>query len=334
MPQSSYSVPQATIAAPPPLVSIIVLGYNHRFCLDACFESIVQQEYPAIEIIYVDNASSDGSSEFVAEVFPQIRIIQNSENYGFAKGNNIGIAQAKGEYVFILNPDTVLTPHCILSLSEYSQTHPEMGICMPKLLHKEKPNEINSVGMTYNRQGRQFHIGDGESDRGQYSSPMEILIVPGASMFCRRKMLEEIAGFDESYFAYYEDAELSLKAWWHGWRCVFLPDAVVYHLRNSAAKRSDVYYQNARYFAHRNQYWPLLTFMPLAFLLHILPTLIWSELRIVVRGILSLIKYRRMPIELLAKRDAIINLHQLLRKRDALRPVKKINHRKLAELVQ
>lgn len=316
-----------------PLVSIIVLGYNHRFCLAACFESILQQEYPAIETIYVDNASSDGSSDFVTEAFPQIRIIQNSENLGFAKGNNLGIAQAKGEYVFILNPDTVLVPHCVSNLSEFCQAHPETGICMPKLMHQHPHDVINSTGMTYKRNGQMYHIGDGERDDGKYALAQEVLMVPGASMFCNRKALTKTGGFDESYFAYGEDIELSLRMWWRGWRCVYLPTSTVYHTRNAAAKRSNDYSQIARYYMHRNQYWPIVTYFPIGYLLRMSPAVLVNEARIVARGVFRMLKQRKIPVELKARQDALLKIVSLLQKRRQMRSLKQISTSKFVELL-
>lgn len=315
------------------LVSVVIVGFNHEFYLRACLTSLQQQDHSAIEIIYVDNASADDSVALVAK-FDCVKIIRNDANFGFAKGNNIGIEQAQGEFVFVLNPDTTLAPDCISRLVAYMHDVQDVGICMPKLLHQERPDTINSVGMTYDRRGHQYHIGDGEVDAGQYANPMEILLVAGACMFCRKETLEQIGGFDESYFAYYEDTELSLRTWWHGWRCVYVPNAVVYHMRNAAAKSSDDYYQKARYFVHRNQYWPLLTFMPLSFILRILPSLIRSDLRVVGRGILRLIRDRRIPVELHAKRDAIARMPWLLTRRNSLRTSGATDHHKFLDFIK
>lgn len=315
------------------LVSVVIVGFNHEFCLPACLISLQHQDHSAIEIIYVDNASADDSVALVAK-FGCVKIIRNDENFGFAKGNNIGIEQAQGEFVFVLNPDTTLAPDCISRLVAYMHGVQDVGICMPKLLHQERPDTINSVGMTYDRRGRQYHIGDGEVDAGQYASPMEVLLVAGACMFCRKEMLGQIGGFDESYFAYYEDTELSLRAWWYGWRCVYVPDAIVYHLRNAASKNSAEYYQAARYFVHRNRYWPLLTFMPLPFLLRILPSIVSGDLGVVSRGIYRLIRYRRMPVELSAKCDAISHLPGLLAKRNSFRTSKAIDYQWLLRFIR
>lgn len=314
------------------LVSVVIVGFNHEFCLSACLTSLLQQDHRAIEIIYVDNASADDSVALVAK-FGGVEIIRNQENFGFAKGNNLGIERAQGRFVFILNPDTTLASDCITRLVAYMNEVQDVGISMPKLLHQDRPEVINSVGMTYNRHGRKFHIGDGEIDSGQYADPMEVLMVAGACMFCRKQMLDKIGGFDESYFAYGEDAELSLRTWWHGWRCVLVPNAVVYHLRNAAAKKSSAYYQKARYLVHRNQYWPLITYMPTSFLAHALPIKLMDEISIITKGFYRLFKKREMPVELRARFDSIRNLSSLVKKRQRMRLTRAIANQKLTELL-
>lgn len=305
------------------LVSIIIVGWNHWFTLKNCFDSIYQQNYRNIEIIFIDNASFDGSVSNVRQTYPKVKVIANKDNLGFCRGNNAGIKEASGEYIFILNPDVILEPNSITELVDASTKDPNVGICTPKLL-LHPGRVINSVGMRFNKFGRVYHMGDGELDIGQYEEMKNIPMVAGACMFCKKDMFIDIGMFDEDYFAYSEDTELSLRAWWMGWKCIYVPTAVACHVRNSAAKKYSQYVEIARYHEQRNRYWNILTYMPFCYLFKALPLIIAKESTIFIKGLLRAILYGRRPIEVRARIAFFRMLPRLIKKRFHINSRRKI----------
>jgi hypothetical protein len=300
------------------LVSIIIVGWNHWPFLKKTIGALHKQSYKRIEIIFVDNASLDNSVNNVRINFPDVKIIANDKNYGFCKGNNLGISMACGEFVLILNPDVILDKRCIEELMKASNIYDKTGICAPKIFLLDKEKIINSVGMRFNQFGRTYHIGDGEADIGQYQETTPIPMASGACMFCRREMFDNIGFFDEDYFAYYEDGELSLRAWWWGWKCIYVPTAIAYHMRNAAAKTYHSYHEIARFYENRNHYLILLTFMPIRWLIKSFPVLIVSESSILLQGLFRLVYLRKVPVEFKSRFATIKLLPKLIKKRQKL----------------
>jgi len=297
------------------LVSIIIVGLNHWPFLEKTISSLFAQKYPSIEVIYVDNASTDESITNVRRRFPQVKIIANPANYGFCKGNNQGIQSARGEFILILNPDVIVADDCIEEFIKAYAANKRAGIYAPKLFLFNDKKRINSVGMRFDSHGRTNHIGDGEVDLGQYSKAVTVPMASGACMFSRRAVLDEIGFFDEHYFAYYEDGELSLRAWWMGWECVYWPNAIAYHVRNAAAKTSLSYCKIARYYENRNRYFLAFTFMPFQLLIKASPFIFLKESLAVVKALGALPKRREIPIEIKSRLAAIRLLPKLIKKR-------------------
>ena len=309
------------------LVSIIIVGLNHWPFLKETLSSIFLQKYKRIEVIYVDNGSNDGSVNNVIKDFPGVIIIANPENLGFCRGNNQGIRIARGEFILILNPDVVLADDCIEQLIRVYVTNKRAGLCAPKLIHLGERKKINSAGMRFDSYGRTHHIGDGELDRGQYSKDVSVPMLSGACLLIKRTVFEEIGLFDEDYFAYYEDGELSLRAWWLGWECICSPAAIAYHFRNAATKTSLAHSRLARFYENRNRYFLTLTFMPLNFLIKALPVILFRESLVVFRALGSLPRGREVPLEIRSRLAAVSLLPSLLKKRRRLNRRRRISNR-------
>lgn len=315
------------------LVTVVIVGWNHWHTLERCLISVLEQSCTRTEVIYVDNASTDSSVQKVVRQFPMVQVIQNTANLGFTKACNQGIAASTGQYVFILNPDTTLEKNAVFELISACELDERAGILGPKMLMMCDPMKINSVGMAFDRRGRCRHLGDGEADNGQYSSITMVPMVAGAAMFCRKCMLIEIGGFDEDYFAYHEDAELCLRAWCMGWKCLNVPNAIAYHMRNSGVKNSLEFARVARYYEHRNRYWNIIFYSPFSVLA---PKLVWiffDEVRTVMRHLFGWMKSRTMPVELRARLANTANFSSLLKKRRHILKRRKIPRRQLKMLL-
>lgn len=259
-------------------VSIIIVGWNHSSHLKLCLDSIAQYKMPEHEVIYIDNASEDDSINMVKSMHPTVTVIENKENLGFCYANNQGIEISNGKYVFILNPDTKLSENCLSKLHDYMEHNSKVGICGPKMLMMEHPQQINSMGMYYLSSGKKKHIGDGHEDNGNLKSgPVPML--SGASMFCRKEALLDIGFFDTKLFAYSDDAELSLRSWSKGWECHIVADAHIYHFRNAGNKRSKDSMSLARFLALRNRFYVFWIYFPTGKLLKMLPYIFKQRLK-------------------------------------------------------
>lgn len=217
-----------------PLVSIIILVYNSLGFIENCMESVLRTDYENIEVIVVDNASNDGSPQYLQEKSGQqkkVTIIHNEVNTGFAEGNNIGARKANGKYLTFLNMDTTVTPHWIDEVLVVMEADDSIGACQSKLLLMKHPEFFDSAGDFIDKYGVMMRRGGDlpEKDRGQYDKVEEIFSARGAAITIRRELFERIGGFDASYFLTYEDIDLCWRVRLSLHKVVFVPKSVVYH---------------------------------------------------------------------------------------------------------
>ena len=233
-----------------PLVSIVVICWNNKSYLDDCLSSVLSQTYPNIEVVLTDNASSDGSAEYVRQNFPSIKVIQNERNLGFAEGNNVAMKQAKGKYVVTLNPDTKVDKTWIEELVKVAENDKRIGSCAPKILFSNNPKRIDSVGELILRTGDAMGKGFYSMDYGQYDEQEEIFGVTAGAGFYRKRMLDEIGLFDKDLFTWYEDVDLMWRMRLAGWICIYVPSAIVYHHHSGTV---DDLNPMKIYYLHRNR---------------------------------------------------------------------------------
>jgi len=215
---------------PAPLVSIIILNYNARKYLKACLSSVLSSKYDNKEVIFVDNASTDGSVELVVKNFGDkgIKIVQLDKNYGFSVGNNEGAKRARGEYIVFLNPDTEVHPNWLGSLVKVMEEDATIGIAQPLVLMMDK-TRIDTAGCWINPYGLVFTLGHGDKYRNQFSGVYEIFYAKGCALMVRRDLWERLGGFSSLFFTYYEETDLCWRAWRLGYRVVCVPDSIIYH---------------------------------------------------------------------------------------------------------
>jgi GT2 family glycosyltransferase len=191
-----------------------------------------------VETIVVDNGSTDGSIEMLQAEFSGpgkalVRVIRNSHNRGFCAANNQGIDSARSQFVALLNNDAEASPDWLRELLTAFDSRPEVGMAASKVLVYEDPSRIDKVGHLIYPDGQNRGRGTGERDHGQYQRVEETAWPDGCACMYRRAMLDEIGGFDEDLFAYADDAELGLRAQIAGWKCLYIPTAVVRHHRGA-----------------------------------------------------------------------------------------------------
>jgi GT2 family glycosyltransferase len=215
-----------------PLVSVIVVCMNNLVHLQDCFSSLYESDYKNLETIMLDNGSSDGSVAFVEERFPRIRIIRNSKNIGFPRSNNKGIKVARGEYVFLLNADTIVDPRCIGILVDVMEKDKGVGICGTKMLLEYEREIINSVGHNVNRIFYGWDRGCFEMDKGQYDEASSVPSVCNGAALYRKSIFGDIGLFDERFFLYCDDLDYGIRANLCGYGVATVPSARVYHRVN------------------------------------------------------------------------------------------------------
>jgi GT2 family glycosyltransferase len=213
-------------------VSIIIPNYNGQKYLGECVDSLLHLDFPreSYEIIVVDNASSDNSGEFISTMYPDLRLIIAERNLGFASGCNLGIKNSFGEYIVLLNNDTVVDANWLKELVSVAHNDKEVAIVGSKLLFRNSPNEIQNAMSYLTDRGDGGDMGSHQPDEGQYDTTREVMAVCGASMLIKRTLIEEIGALDEDFFAYYEDMDLCYRTRLYGKKIVFAPRSVVYHV--------------------------------------------------------------------------------------------------------
>ncbi len=315
-----------------PLVSVIVVNWNGKAYLGACLTSLYNQTFLDFELIVVDNGSTDGSVEIVRSHFPDCLIIRNTHNYGFARGNNQGIEKAKGRYIALLNNDAEADSHWLEELIKVAEEDHRIGMLASKIYLQGGHKIIDNVGHLIYRDGLNRGRGRLEADHGQFDKKEEVLFPSGcAALYCR-KMLEEIGLFDEDFFAYGDDTDLGLKGRLAGWKCLYVPTAIVFHRYSQS---SGSYSPFKAFYVERNRVWIAIKYFPLPLLL-ISP--IYTLLRFLFQGYGALTgkgaagrftkeysSSHLLKILLKSYSSALQGLPKMWRKRKAAKKLKKVS---------
>ena len=246
-------------------VSAIIVNWNGREHLETCIESIRQQTLSNIEIIVVDNGSTDASVDFVRARFGAgVVLIEHPSNLGYGRALNDGIRVAVGRYLVALNNDVEVAPTCFAALVEAADRYPNAAFCSPKILSFFDRSVIDNVGHLLYLDGLSRGRGRLEPDRGQYDCSDEIVGPSGCAVLLRRAMLVDVGLFDEKLFAYCEDTDLGLRARLAGWTCRSVPQAVVYHKYSASTTE---YSPLKAFLVERNRAWVAVKCLPLPLLL-------------------------------------------------------------------
>lgn len=242
-------------------VSVILLNFNGKSYLKGCLDSLKRQTYREVDVIFVDNASTDGSVEYVKQNFPWVRVIANSNNVGFAEGNNIGVKYTNADYLVFLNCDTEVDPKWLELLIEKAESADDIAICGSKILDMQQKQMLQEVGGLCDVFGFSLSRGMGEIDKHQYDEVFETFYVSGASLLVKRQVADQIGLFDPQYFFNQEDVDVCWRAHLAGYKVVVNPLSVVYHKGGGSAEgapgasaNKTGYVTSAwrRYYAERN----------------------------------------------------------------------------------
>jgi GT2 family glycosyltransferase len=305
-------------------LAVVVVNWNGSDMLADCLQSLRNQTLPRLKVVVVDNGSTDGSQKMVREQFQEMTLLALDHNLGFAGGNNRGIASCDTEFIALLNNDAIADPlwaECLLA----GASAPDVGIAASRVLIAAEPKYLDSAGDCMTVIGAPYKRGHRDlSDK--YGSQTQVFGASGCAMLLRRKMLEEIGGFDEDFFLIYEDSDLCFRARLRGWRCVFVPEAIVYHKLNSSIgtlSRVHVYY------GQRNFEFVYLKNMP--------SPLFWKYLPLRVLNLALACLYFAWRGQLMSflkgKGDALSCLRRMLTKRRAIQAKRTVSVKELDSLL-
>jgi GT2 family glycosyltransferase len=258
-------------------VSIIIVNYNGRHVLGELFESLDRQTCPAEEVIMVDNASTDGSVDFVKERFPWVQIIVSPMNVGFAEGNNIGFANARSEYIALLNNDTVVDEGWLGELVRTLDGDKRAGAAVSKIYLAADNPIIDCAGAEFNNLGLVWGRGANQADRGQFDIKCESPSLTACAALLRRSALEGAPLFDRELFMYYEEFDLALRLRGNGHTIVYIPTSVVHHKRSQSVKglaKKAVLFQ--QFYGNRNRIKIVMKYYPPMVLLRSMPLILLS----------------------------------------------------------
>jgi GT2 family glycosyltransferase len=216
--------------------SLIIVNWNGRDLLEDCLPSLESQTISAEEIIVVDNGSNDDSVEFLKISFPSVTVVALDKNYGFAKANNIGIRLASGSRIALLNNDTVVDSQWLEELNHALNNHPEVGFCASKMLMYRDPNIIDSAGDMLGI-AKAYKRGHGRPNGTEFNETEYVFGACAGAAIYRSEMLNDIGLFDETFVTNLEDVDLSFRAQLVGYKCMYVPSAVVYHKVGETKRR-------------------------------------------------------------------------------------------------
>ncbi|BCS54874.1 glycosyltransferase family 2 protein [Geobacter sp. SVR] len=310
-----------------PLVSVIILNWNGRAYLKECLDSLAAQTFRDFETILVDNGSKDESAGYVRNTYPWVRLVELTENTGFAAGNNRGLAEAHGvQHIVTLNNDTKIVPEFLAELVRAVNADSGIGMVAAKMLNFFQQGRIDSVGVRPTKAGLGENIGVGKTDEGQFDKPEEVFGPCAGAALYRRKMLEDVGFFDADFFAYYEDLDLAWRGRLAGWKAVTAPRAVAYHVHSATGGRMSPF---TVYQVQRNKWYVLLKNWPAILLLRHLARILGYDAAALFLALLRGRFVQALRARLCVLRDFPV----LMRKRREVARLRRLNDDQTARLL-
>ncbi len=221
--------------ASPNTVTVIIPNWNGASFLRACIDSVLRQNGILKDVVVVDNGSTDSSSDVLASYGSAIRVVQLNTNLGFACAVNAGIKASRTDLLFVLNNDAVLEDDCLLNLTKATKSYSTYGFYAAEIRHFDERTSLWSAGIIFSERGHGNR--SGRHLLAKTKTPVEIFGVCGAAALFKRSILDEVGMFNEDFFLYHEDIELSFRHQLRGYRCLYVPGAIVYHHGSATTKK-------------------------------------------------------------------------------------------------
>ncbi len=307
---------------------MVIPNWNGAHHLPACLEALRAQTCSDLEVILVDNASTDGSVALVAERYPEVRLLVLERNLGLTGGNNAGFRAARGDILISLNNDTQADPRFVEALVTALQAHPEAGMAAAKIRLFDRRDLLHSAGDGYGIDGLPFNRGVWQRDEGQFDEPGWVFGGCGGAVAYRRAMLDDVGLFDESFFMYCEDVDLNWRAQLAGWPCWYTPQAVVYH-KLSATGGGPL----ASFYTGRNTLWVIAKNYPGALLRKYWPHIVraqWAVSREALRAWRGAAARARLRGQI----AGFLGWPRMLKKRRAIQAARRVTDRYIESLLE
>jgi len=302
-----------------PLVSIIIPNWNGARHLPTCLEALRRQTYRHFEVIVADNASTDGSQELLRRDYPEVRLIALPENRGFTGACNAGLRAARGDILVLLNNDTEADPRWLAAIADAFERHPEVGLIASKMLLFDRRNVFHTAGDFYRVDGLPGNRGVWQADTGQYEREEYVFSACGGAAAYRRAMLDEIGLLDEDFFYSCEDVDLAWRAQLAGWRCLYVPQAVVYH--RLAATGGGV---TASFYDGRNFLYVIVKNYPGSLLRRYWPQIVKAQLRLALESLRAW-RGAAARARLRGQIAGLLTLPRLVRKRREVQRLRRVS---------
>jgi GT2 family glycosyltransferase len=310
------------------LVSVIIPNWNGKKFLKGCLDSLLLSSYDQVEVVIVDNGSKDGSVEYLESNYPSVKLVKFAHNTGFSPAVNAGIRYCEGEFVALLNNDTVVDKDWISEMIAVLREHPEIGSTGCKMLAYDDHSLLDGAGDGYRRGGLPGRIGHREIDRGQFDQQRYILGPCGGAAVYRRSMLDDIGLFDDDYFAYLEDVDIGLRAQSAGYKCLYVPTAIMYHL--GCGTTGSGYHPLVVRLSSQNNWNTIVKNIPLALLFKFAPQIFYWQLYyfavVIVRG-------GQVIPWLEGSWRALMLLPKMLKKRAEINRKRRVPHSYMEEII-
>ena len=307
-------------------VSVVIPTWNGKSLLDDCLDSLVRQIDDATEVIVVDDGSTDGTAEHLARHRPDITIIRHDCNRGFAAAVNSGIRGASGEFVVLLNNDARPAANWLSNLVDAAESAPsDVGLVTSKIV-RMADGRLDTTGDFLTVHGVPWSRGNGEVDTGQFDDEREVFGACAGATLYRRILFDDVGLFAESFFAYYEDVDLSARARRRGWRAMYAPSAVVEHRVHATSKSQSGFF---RYQTTRNLWYLVIRTLPARLVLSALPSLLVLQ----TANVLGALRHGEVCSVVRAYRDVIRALPRLIHERRVLAAGSRITGGEFARMV-
>jgi len=302
-------------------VSVIILNWNGKLHLEECLASLSKQTFTAFETILVDNGSSDGSIEFVEKNFPAVKILKLDKNQGFCQGNNIGLQHSSGDFIALLNNDTLVDIYWLEKLIKAMTKHPHVGICASCIVNYYSRDVLDTAGDGFDICGIGYKIGE-RMPVTEFQKERYVFGACAGAVLYRRSMIDDIGFFDKRFFAVGEDVDLSFRAILAGYKCLYVPDAIVYHkVSQTIGNNSDFLLYHSR----RNVEYTFFKNMPFPLIIVTLPLhIIYNFLTL-----FQAFSDKRIIIFLKSKRDFAKDFKETFRLRKKIQKKRRISLKEL-----
>jgi GT2 family glycosyltransferase len=296
-----------------PLVSIVIVNWNGAEVLPECLRSLLALNHKAIEIVVVDNASTDSSVDIVREICGvTAKIVNLEKNIGFAAGVNTGVQNAEGEFIATLNNDMVVEPSWLDQPLQLLKNDKSIGIVSCRQMNYYDRSKVDGLYhyITKELVFAPFAYGCAYHESASFSKPGYVISANGGSAVIRAEIFRDLGGYDADFFGYMEEADFCMRAFLRGWRCAYAPLAIVYHMDGFSFKKNR---NNQHYLYERNRVWFLYKNIPVANMIRHLPYILIMELRVLR---FFCVKAKNLCLYFKARLDAFRGLdrYKLIRK--------------------